>query len=151
MIIVKVEDAFASQVNDAKLELAAQTTLEHLKTSPEADLSIVVTGNDKIQALNWQYRGIDSATDVLSFPAGFTDPDTENIYLGDVIISFQKCQSQAHSANHPVNQELNLLVVHGVLHLLGHDHNQADEKQRMWSAQEEILKRLGYGDLSVPD
>ena len=116
----------------------------------EADLSIVIIDNEQMQALNLHYRGIDSSTDVLSFPADFVDPDNEKTYLGDVIISYPKCLEQAQSANHSTSEELILLVVHGTLHLLGYDHIQYDEKKRMWSLQAEILEQLEYTDINLP-
>ena len=150
MINVMVDDIFAPQVDSVNLKLAAQKTLELQNKSTEADLSIVIIDNEEMQALNLQYRGIDSSTDVLSFPADFVDPDNEKTYLGDVIISYPKCLEQAQSANHSANEELILLVVHGVLHLLGYDHNQDDEKKRMWSLQAEILEQLEYKDIKLP-
>ena len=151
MIIVKVDDSFTSQVDSASLQLAAQATLEYQEKFAEADLSIVITDNSQIQAMNLQFRGIDSPTDVLSFPADFLDPDTGQTYLGDVIISYPKCYAQAQSADHSVDQELTLLVIHGVLHLIGYDHNHIEGKKRMWSVQTDILKQLGYNGIRLAD
>jgi probable rRNA maturation factor len=111
----------------------------------------VITDNEQVQALNQQFRRVDSSTDVLSFPADFIDPDTLKTYLGDVIISYPICLAQAQSANHPVDQELAILVVHGVLHLMGYDHINTKDKKQMWSLQADILKRLGYKDIKLPD
>jgi probable rRNA maturation factor len=151
MIVVKVDESFALLVDSASLQLAAQATLEHQEKSIEGDLSVVVTDDEHIQELNLQYRGIDSPTDVLSFPADFIDPDTGKTYLGDVIISYTKCQEQAQSANHSTEQELILLVIHGVLHLIGYDHIKSKDKEQMWSVQIEILKGLGYNGIMWTD
>jgi probable rRNA maturation factor len=151
MIIVKVDDSFASEVDTARLQLAAQETLDYQGKYSEADLSIVITDYKQVQALNQQFRRVDSSTDVLSFPADFIDPDTLKTYLGDVIISYPICLAQAQSANHPVDQELAILVVHGVLHLMGYDHINTKDKKQMWSLQADILKRLGYKDIKLPD
>ncbi len=150
MINVMVDDIFAPQVDSVNLEIAAQKTLELHHNPIEADLSIVIVDNEQMQALNLQYRSTDATTDVLSFPADFVDPDNEKPYLGDVIISFPKCYEQAKSANLSPNEELVLLVVHGVLHLLGYDHIKEHEKRSMWSIQAEILDQLGYRDISLP-
>ena len=150
MINVMVDDVFAPQVDSVNLKHAAQKTLELQNRSIETDLSIVIIDDDQMQSLNLHYRGIDSSTDVLSFPADFVDPDNEKTYLGDVIISYPKCLEQAQSANHSTNEELILLVVHGTLHLLGYDHIQYDEKKRMWSLQAEILEQLEYTDINLP-
>jgi len=80
---------------------------------------------------------------VLSFPAGDLDPDSEELYLGDVVISVPRALAQASAAGHPYLEEMQLLVVHGVLHLLGHDHGEPDEKQRMWDLQRKVLSHLG--------
>jgi len=150
MINVMVDEEFAPQVDSVNLKHAAQKTLELQNKSIETDLSIVIIDDEQMHALNLHYRGIDSSTDVLSFPADFVDPDNEKTYLGDVIISYPKCLEQAQSANHSTNKELTLLVVHGVLHLLGYDHIQYDEKKRMWSLQAEILEQLEFTNLNLP-
>jgi probable rRNA maturation factor len=131
------------------LERAAQAALEHESRSLDGELSIVLTDNARLHELNLSYLGIDAPTDVLSFPASETDPETGASYLGDILISIPRAQEQANAAGHPLESEVQLLVVHGVLHLLGHDHAQAQEKARMWKAQAEILERLGLGDIQI--
>ena len=74
MIIVKVEDAYTSKVDCATLIKSAQTSLNYLGISDESDLSIVITGDEQLQQLNIQFRGVDTPTDVLAFPSDFTDP-----------------------------------------------------------------------------
>ena len=131
------------------LELAARAALEHESESQDAELSIVLTDNEHLQELNLNYLGIDAPTDVLSFPASETDPETGARYIGDILISIPRAQAQADAAGHPLESEVQLLVVHGVLHLLGHDHAQARQKAKMWKAQAEILKRLGLGHIQI--
>jgi probable rRNA maturation factor len=130
-------------VDGTLLELAAQATLDDTGSNEGTDLSLVLTGDAQLHELNRQYLGIDAPTDVLSFPAGETDPETELIYLGDVIVSYQRAQAQAVAGGHSVENELQLLVVHGVLHLLGRDHAEEIEKAKMWAEQSAILSRLG--------
>ncbi len=113
--------------------------------SLDSELSIVLTDDARLQQLNREYLGIDAPTDVLSFPASETDPETGARYIGDILISIPRAQAQADAAGHPLESEVQLLVVHGVLHLLGHDHAEAEEKARMWKAQAEILEHLGAG------
>lgn len=131
------------------LERAALAALQHESESLDHDLSIVLTDDARLQELNRDYLGIDAPTDVLSFPASETDPETGARYIGDILISVPRAQIQAESAGHPVESEVQLLVVHGVLHLLGHDHGEAREKARMWKAQAEILATLGLGDIQI--
>lgn len=131
------------------LEHAARATLEYESKDPDADLSIVLTDDKKLRGLNRDYLGIDSPTDVLSFPASESDPETGARYLGDILISVPRAAKQAKAAGHDIQAEVQLLVVHGILHLLGHDHAQAEEKTRMWAAQAGVLERLGLGHIKV--
>ena len=140
MIFVEDESdqAFPADV----LEHAARVTLE-LGGHPDADLTILTVDNARIQGLNRDFLGHDAPTDVLSFPADEPDPETGRRYLGDVVISYARAAEQAAERSHAVEAEMQLLVVHGVLHLLGHDHAEPDEKERMWAAQAGALERLG--------
>ena len=138
----------------ALIEGAALSVLKHQKESLEVNLSVVLTDSRRLRTLNWDYLGIDAPTDVLSFPASEsdgseTDPETGARYIGDILISIPRAQAQAEAAGHPFESEMQLLVVHGVLHLIGHDHAEAEEKSRMWKAQAEILKKLGLGQIQI--
>src|SRR4026209_2729506 len=133
----------------ALIERAAQAALAHQKDSLDANLSVVLTDNRRLHKLNRDYLGIDAPTDVLSFPASESDPDTGARYLGDILISVPYARKGAKEAGHPLESELQLLVVHGVLHLLGHDHAKPKEKATMWKAQREILESLGLGDIKI--
>ena len=145
MIHVESEFPFPKDL----LERAAQAALEHESQASESELTIVLTDDAHLHDLNRTYLGVDAPTDVLSFPASETDPETGTQYLGDILISVPRAQAQANAARHPLESEVQLLVVHGVLHLLGHDHAQAEEKARMWKAQAEILARLGLGNVQI--
>lgn len=134
---------------DALLERAALATLKQQKESPDFDLTIVLADDAHLHELNRNYLGVDAPTDVLSFPASETDPVTGSRYIGDIIISVPYAAKGAAKAGHPVESELQLLVVHGVLHLLGHDHAEPKEKAKMWKAQAEVLKSLGLGNIQV--
>lgn len=144
----EIKEQFQEQVDAALLKQTILTALKHLDVTESVGLTILIVGNGEIQALNRQYRGVDAPTDVLSFSAGDTDPDTGERYLGDVLISYPKAAHQSQTQGHTVNAELQLLVVHGVLHLLGHDHATEDEKAIMWGLQSEILEKLGL-DIEV--
>lgn len=117
--------------------------------SSRGDLSVVLADDAHLQELNREYLGMDAPTDVLSFPAAETDPESGRSYLGDILISVPRAEQQAHAAGHPLEAEVQLLVVHGVLHLLGHDHAEPADKSRMWSAQAAILESIGLGDIQV--
>jgi probable rRNA maturation factor len=131
------------------LERAARTALEHETQSLDSELSIILTDDAHLHELNLNYLGVDAPTDVLSFPASETDPETGARYIGDILISIPRAQTQADAAGHSLEAEVQLLVVHGVLHIIGHDHAEAEEKARMWKAQAEILERLGLGQIQI--
>ena len=130
------------------LERAARAVLD-LSGIPDADLSIVLVDDARIQALNRDFLAHDAPTDVLSFPADEPDPETGRRYLGDVVISLARAEEQARERGHAAEAEMQLLVVHGVLHLLGHDHAEPGEKERMWMAQAQALERLGVSSKIV--
>jgi len=131
------------------IERAAQAALAHQSQSLDCDLTFVLTDDIQLQKLNRDFLGIDAPTDVLSFPASESDPETGARYIGDIVISMPYATRSAEKAGHGLESEVQLLVVHGMLHLLGHDHTEADEKARMWKAQAEILESLGLGDIKI--
>lgn len=145
MIEVQVADSASPSVEAADVEQSAKAVLLYENAPPDTSLAVVITGDEQLQALNRQFLGIDAPTDVLSFPAGEDepDPDTGEVYLGDILISYPRALVQAEVGGHPLKDELRLLVVHGVLHLFGYDHASPGEKAAMWAAQAEILVRLG--------
>ena len=141
-IDVQVAARYAHQVPPALLRKAAQATLAQQTIQSGVELTIVITGNAQLRALNREFRHIDAPTDVLAF-ATHERPSPGADYLGDVVISYTPAREQAKTGGHPVEAELQLLVVHGVLHLLGHDHFTRAEKTRMWQAQTEVLRSIG--------
>lgn len=145
MIHIESEFPFPEEL----LERAARAALGHESQPFDSDLSVILTNDARLHELNLKYLGVDAPTDVLSFPASETDPETGTRYIGDILISIPRAQTQAEAAGHPLEAEVQLLVVHGVLHLLGYDHAQPEEKTRMWKAQAEILEHLGLSGIEV--
>lgn len=141
------------------LERAALITLESVSPlnpdlgpeSAHADMTIVLTDDRQLHELNLDYLGVDAPTDVLSFPAGEVDPETEELYLGDIAISMPRAAQQAQTGGHPVEAEAQLLVVHGTLHLLGYDHSTEEEKAVMWSEQARVLEKLGLSRIQIQE
>jgi probable rRNA maturation factor len=134
---------FESIASDKSIKTILQKAAKISLPSSPVDLSIVVCDDDFIQNLNKEYRGVDRPTDVLSFPSDEVDPGDGTRYLGDIIISLPRATAQAIEAQHPVAEELSMLAVHGVLHLLGFDHHTAAEKAIMWQKQAQLLQDLG--------
>jgi probable rRNA maturation factor len=143
MINFFISPAYRNKISREILLNAVTEVLQDQSPYGDSDLSIVIAGNKKIRQLNLEFREIDSATDVLSFPDGKVDPDTGKPYLGDIVISYPFARKQAEDEGHSLNEEVQLLVVHGVLHLLGYDHASPTEKEEMWAVQSRILRRLG--------
>ncbi len=143
MINLQVKRNLKLPIDKADLMRAAQVTFDAENVNPSAEVSIVIGNDALLKNLNSQYRHIDTATDVLSFPANESDPETNSMYLGDVIISLPRAQEQALVGGHSVSDELQLLVVHGILHLLWYDHLDKSDKKKMQASQEKILSLLG--------
>lgn len=127
------------------LRTTAQTLLDSLGHG-RSTLSLSLVRDPAIRALNRQYRGKDRATDVLSFPllepaelAGGTEPKL----LGDVVISVDTAVRQAADYDAPLRRELERLLIHGILHLLGHDHAAAAERRRMEKEERRLAERIG--------
>lgn len=112
-----------------------------------AEVSIVINTDEAVQSLNRDYRGVDAPTDVLSFEAqnnqaDFIAPGEEH-YLGDIVIAAPTANRQAMAMGHTLAEEISLLIVHGILHLLGYDHLTPDDKSKMWALQAQILTHHG--------
>jgi probable rRNA maturation factor len=131
------------------LETAVNTSLSYL-SSPPTSLSLLLTDDKRLRQLNRDFRQTDSATDVLSFPANEPLPNKSEpqLYLGDIAISVPYAHKQAQMNGHSLVAELQLLAIHGVLHLLGYDHLEQTEKEEMWSLQELMLTKLGLHDIA---
>jgi rRNA maturation RNase YbeY len=142
-------DSSVTAVHLEPLETAVRTALRH-QVVEAGELSLLLSDDGRLQDLNRQFRAIDAPTDVLSFPSGETAPPFPGgiIYLGDIAISVPYAQRQAAAAGHGLLEELQLLAVHGTLHLLGHDHTGEADKALMWSAQQEIMSDLGLAHVA---
>lgn len=148
-INIEVDSRFAGCVKAKWLKSIIDRTLSAQGLGNEAEVSLIVTGQRKMHELNKVYLEEDRPTDVLSFPmmepaakVGFvTAPDGKN-HLGEVIVSFPQAVLQAEEHEHPVERELSILIVHGLLHLLGYDHAKAAEKREMQAREKGVLSLL---------
>ena len=137
---------------------AAEAALDEIGCPYEAEVNLLLTMNEQIREMNREYRNIDRATDVLSFPmieyedAGVFDfledepdcfdPETGRLLLGDIVISKEKVFSQAKEYGHTLKREFAFLVVHSILHLSGYDHMEEEERKTMEALQDKILEKL---------
>ena len=143
MISIVVPEQFRLQISDQNLLASVEKTMLVDGVPDSPSLSVIITDDEEMKKLNQTYRGINKTTDVLSFGGDFTDPDLDSRYLGDVIISYPQAEEQALRRGHDVEAELQLLAAHGVLHLLGYDHDTPTAKKAMWKVQTQILEVLG--------
>lgn len=137
------------------IEETALRCLESVDLAEDCDISITLTDDESIRKLNKEFRKIDAATDVLSFPMlemfegnilyeeSDLDMDTGLLLLGDIVISLETAERQAIEYGHPLDRELAFLTSHGVFHLVGFDHEAEAEAGRMFEKQEEVLSKMG--------
>lgn len=144
---------------EALAKKVAQSVLELENCPYDSQVNLVLTDNSGIHEVNRQFRGIDAPTDVLSFPMipfetpadyqildqdeSFFDLDTEELLLGDIMISAERVISQAEDYGHSIKREFCFLVAHSMLHLLGYDHMVPKEAAIMEQKQEAALEKLG--------
>lgn len=138
------------EVSDDHLELVNEVITKGLEIEGitcEGEVSILIVDNAAIRLMNNEYRGKDTATDVLSFPQ-YEDPLSEKVdylALGDIVISIERAKEQAEDFGHPLKREVAYLVAHSFYHLLGYDHMNEDDKKEMRIKEEVLLEILGIG------
>jgi len=151
-ISVYIEQQLKLSLDECWLKCVAQKALEVEGITSSVEMGLVITDAETVRQLNRTYRGEDKATDVLAFytlsqtgqehePPFVTPPDGVQ-HLGEVVISYPQAAQQAQEQGHSIKEELALLAVHGVLHLLGYDHQQLEQRRRMRAKEEEVLKKL---------
>lgn len=123
----------------ALIKKIAGAVLRKLGVDGRSELSITFIGDAEMRELNRSWRGIDRATDVLSFPQDAKGPVP---LLGDIVISIDTTRRHAVRYGNTFHEETKKLIVHGILHLLGHDHKKKREKELMQSLEEELLKQV---------
>lgn len=145
---IQVDPPFAAHVNVDRIDAATRRTLAVAGVDGAVEVSIVVTSDEAVQALNRTYRGQDKVTDVLSFSQGDDGPplppDLPRL-LGDVIIAYPQVIVQAARAGWGTDDELEWLIIHGLLHLLGYEDEDEDGRIAMWALGEQILGRRAPG------
>ena len=148
--IIDIDDNLQELIRNA-----AAAVIEFEECEENFEISVSFVDDKEMQSLNNQYRGIDSSTDVLSFPimdfeesepiGSLEDFIDEDLVLGDIVISTMRAAEQAEEYGHSIERELTFLMVHGMLHLLGENHDEKESEEVMFKKQEEILEKLGIG------
>jgi len=142
------ESGFA--VDEESLQAVTMHAMASMKVHPDADVAIVLVDENAMADLHLQWMDEPGPTDVLSFPMdelrpGLEGDDAAEGILGDIVLCPTVAQKQAEAAGHSVMDELHLLTVHGMLHLLGFDHAEPEEEKEMFSIQGEILRSFEDG------
>jgi probable rRNA maturation factor len=153
-INVLIEEGIESGPDADWMQKVIETTLTAENAPPNVEISLVLTGQERIQELNREYRGKDQPTDVLSFsmseqkaeeqdePIAFINPPDGLVHLGEVIISYPQALLQAEESGHSIKKEMAALIVHGVLHIRGYDHEVAEMEPAMKARESAILSLL---------
>lgn len=144
-IEVRVDSDLWKEPTKARSTVRRAVTRAATATStPSAELAIVLTDDAAIRILNRHWRGIDAATNVLSFPTN--DRWTKPPHIGDVVLAYETIAREARADRKPFFHHVAHLAVHGFLHLIGYDHERDDDAERMEHAEREILQRLAIPD-----
>ena len=141
---------------DRLISRAVKAALKAQGVEDDCLVNVMLTDDEGIHAVNLEQRGVDRATDVLSFPFNELTPgefdadeceydyDSGKILLGDMVISLQRCEAQAKEYGHSFEREVSYLTVHSVLHLLGYDHlDEGEQKRQMRAREDAIMETIG--------
>lgn len=153
-INIIIDEGFEGSPEVSWLRSVAEQVLIAQGASSDVELGLVITTQERVQQLNKRYRKKDSPTDVLAFymtsaaekteadSASFVAPPDGLLHLGEVIISYPQAVIQAKEHQHSIKKEIAILIIHGVLHLLGYDHEGPEQKRQMRAREAEILSQI---------
>ena len=125
-----------------RIQRAAEAVLDAEEIDEPCELSVLLTDDAGIHAINREFRDVDRPTDVLSFPMGEDDPDTGLYVLGDMVLNLDRAAAQGAEFGHGADHEISYLTVHSVLHLLGYDHVDEGEMKRAMRAREKVVMAI---------
>jgi len=145
-MILQIKNFTKQKINKKYLDKIAEKTLKVVKVKMPLEISLVITGENRIKSLNKKYQGIDRATDVLSFgnedlndTVKFIIPPEEILQLGEIFICYPKIEKQSKKKNHSIKKEFSILLIHGILHLVGYDHKESYENSEMKDIEIRVL------------
>jgi probable rRNA maturation factor len=146
---IHVEEKFRGVVDGGWVKEIVRQVLKAEEVATPYEVSVVLTDSETVKQLNRDYRGVDEPTDVLAFHMlpqkgiddSFALPPDDVTRLGEVIISYPQAAEQAREQGHTTEKELALLVIHGILHLTGYDHEEPEEESKMREKERELLER----------
>lgn len=145
---IDISNESGVEIDEQDLSSLSSFILDRLQVHPEAEISVLVTDEDRMSELHVEWMDLPGPTDVLSFPMDEVrpnswsgDPSDEAPILGDLVLCPSVAEAQAKVAGHSTGEELQLLTAHGILHLLGYDHAEPDEEREMFSLQSDLLTK----------
>jgi probable rRNA maturation factor len=151
-INISIDEPLETDLELGWLEGVARQVLEAEGAGAEAEVGLLIATEERVKELNRDYLGEDAPTDVLAFSAReegaglpFIHPPDGLLHLGEVIIAYPQAVIQAAEHRHPVKKELAILLIHGLLHLLGYDHDKPDLERRMKTRERELLGYIEGG------
>jgi probable rRNA maturation factor len=141
---IEVLNEAAAEVDEKSLASLSRFVMDRMRVHPQAELCIKLVDEDTIANLNQQWMGKEGPTDVLAFPMdelrpGLVNEEPEDGVLGDLVLCASVAERQAQEAGHAAADEIDLLTVHGILHLLGYDHAEPEEHREMFGLQARLL------------
>jgi len=144
-----IEDDRWSEMEPAAMALAKRCHETVLNRVPDLDggVALLLTGDSRVQSLNAEFRNQDKSTNVLSFPSGDDSPD----FLGDIALAYETCMQEANTAALPLADHAAHLIIHGLLHLVGYDHQSDEDARIMELLETELLAEMGIADPYVAD
>jgi probable rRNA maturation factor len=147
---IRIQSRRWREVEDLRPRIAtaveAGLALAPVKTLPGAELSLLLTDDKRIRIVNRNWRGFDKATNVLSFPAAAPEKIASSPIIGDIVLAFETVAREAEAEEKSFGDHLSHLVIHGLLHLVGEDHETEDQAERMEELETAALARLGIAD-----
>lgn len=152
-INILVDEGVEADLELSWLEAIARQVLAAENVGARTEMGLVISSGERVRELNRDYRGRDEPTDVLAFSAReeadglppFIPPPDGVLHLGEVIISYPQALKQAEEHSHPLKKELAILLIHGLLHLLGYDHEKSDAERKMQAREKEFLGLIEGG------
>ena len=149
---IQIDKNFQKHLRKEWLRRVVEHSLAAQDIASEVELGLLITDDETVRKLNQEYRGVDEPTDVLSFALverktgnnspPFVEPPDGLLHLGEVVISYPQAVRQAEETNHKMEEEMALLVVHGILHLLGYEHDEPAREQEMRALEKKILSEV---------
>jgi probable rRNA maturation factor len=141
MIQIIIPSIFRVRMHVNLLRARANSAVQILQMETK-NVSVKICSDAEMRTFNKTYRGIDQTTDVLSFVLDFKEPHSNENYLGDIVISYQTAKKQAREHHQSLEDEMTFLLIHGLLHLSGYDHETLADERKMFSRQENIFKKV---------